>query len=60
METCSNCGGLLTEESIRLAVEDAGIPREELSFCCPTYSDEGGCQGWAKEDETAAAYWSTK
>lgn len=64
-EHCANCGGLLTETNIRLAVEDAGLPQDELIFCCPSYGliDDGfggtyeACQGTATSDETLPAYW---
>lgn len=60
-EHCSNCGQILTEENIRFALEDAsGLMQEELTFCCPTYTDEKGCLGYSKEDENKPAYWSTK
>lgn len=59
-EHCANCGGHLTEENIRLAVEDAtGIPRGDLIFYCPEYAEER-CPGWAKEDETKAVYWTAR
>ncbi len=58
-ERCCNCGGELTEENIKLAVEDAGLPQDELTFCCPTYTDQGGCMGFCNEDRDKPAYWST-
>lgn len=39
-EICNNCGQELSEENIRLACEDAGMPQEELSFCCPSYGNQ--------------------
>ena len=64
-QTCSNCGGSLTDENIRLALDDAGedigiLTHEDFdrySFCCPTYSDEGGCLGYSREDQDKPAYW---
>jgi len=59
-EKCNNCGWPLTEENIRLALEDASFyEQDELTFCCPSYTEEGGCKGTAKEDETLPAYWRT-
>ena len=60
-EHCSNCGWELSAENIRLALEDAGagISQEELTFCCPSYSDEEGCKGYAKADLDIPAYWRT-
>ena len=60
---CSNCGCDLTTENIRLALEDCGegIEQESLTLCCPTYSDEMGCQGYsAKEYRELPAYWYTR
>ena len=62
---CANCGQWLSEDNIRLALEDAGenpaeIDPDELeyySFCCPDYKDESGCPGYAPADEDKAAYW---
>ena len=62
---CANCGQRLSEDNIRLALEDAGthpqgIDDDELehfSFCCPDYSDESGCPGYAPADEDKAADW---
>jgi len=58
-EHCSNCGQELTEENIQLALEDAGLPQDELRFFCPRYSDEKGCPGYSQKDEKKEAYWST-
>jgi len=59
---CCNCGGLLTKENIRLAVEDSGFAYDELWFYCPSYESdrEGSCIGSATGDESLPAYWSTK
>ena len=63
---CSNCGQKLSEDNIRLALEDSGEnpagiedndELEAFSFCCPDYSDESGCPGYARADEDKAAYW---
>ena len=66
---CSNCGGHLTVGNIAAALVDVGIdPNEEetmqgceeidhLTFCCPTYTDDGGCLGYSSEDREQAAYW---
>ena len=43
-EFCNNCGQELTEENIRLACEAAGLPQEELSFCCPSYGRHTACR----------------
>lgn len=62
-EECSNCGRSLTEEQIRLALEDAGeVTGEEseldhYSFCCPNYSDESGCPDYSNADRSLPAYW---
>lgn len=67
-EHCSNCGFPLTAENIRLAVEDAGLPQEELVFCCPSYGEMAdeetdekyeACQGYSNEDRVKPAYWRT-
>lgn len=66
-EHCHCCGFPLTEENVRLAVEDAGVPQDELTFCCPSYAeqkDEDGkryeaCQGYATADRDVPAYWRT-
>jgi hypothetical protein len=58
-ETCCNCGAELSDENIKLACEDAGLPQDELSFCCPSYSDQQGCQGYCKADRNLPAYWYT-
>ena len=65
---CNNCDGELTEENIRLALEDAGeIPNEisslsrgeqnHYTLCCPTF-DGNACQGYCSEDRDKPAYWS--
>lgn len=60
---CSNCGWNLSEENIRLAIEDyssSPLSEEEmdhLSFCCPSYSDEEGCKGYSRDDRALPAYW---
>lgn len=64
---CSNCGMILSEENIALAIRDYGISEDldqiseeeadHFSFCCPSYSDENGCQGYSLEDWEAPAYW---
>lgn len=58
-ETCSNCGWELTEKNVELACEDAGVPQDELTFCCPTYTDEKGCLGYCAPDRELPAYWYT-
>lgn len=58
-QNCNNCGFPLTHENIRLAVEDAGLPEDELTFCCPSYLEESGCTGTAREDANKPAYWRT-
>ena len=60
MTTCRNCGYGLTEVSIALAVEDAGIVREELSFYCSTYDEERAiCPGMSRDEQEHMAYWTT-
>lgn len=62
---CVNCGQRLSEGNIRFALEETGENLTEIdpgeleyySFCCPDYSDESGCPGYAPADEDKAAYW---
>lgn len=60
MEKCANCGGFLTETNIILACEDAGLEREQLVFCCPSYEQIGQrevCSGYCEGDRDLPAYW---
>jgi len=64
---CSNCGQILSEENILLAINDSGAHpegeewiEEHMGFCCPTYSDGDGCKGYAAADREIAAYWMIK
>lgn len=57
---CANCGQELTEENIRLAIEDYNGNRHDLTFCCPDYSDETGCPGYGRDDRGKMAYWYTR
>jgi hypothetical protein len=60
---CSNCGYEITKEQVFLALEDAGEDpllaeaSDHYSFCCPTYTDQRGCQGTAQADADEPAYW---
>lgn len=56
---CNNCGQTLTDENVRLAIEDALMLEEELSFCCPSYDWHEGCKGYSIEDQKKPAYWRT-
>ena len=69
---CSNCGWSLTPENIASGMEDAGLDPQavetrggrealdRLTFCCPTYTDEGGCLGYSSEDREKPAYWYSR
>lgn len=64
LDNCSNCGWQLSEANILLALEDAGEglsknpeALEHYSFCCPSYTDESGCQGYGTTDREQPAYW---
>lgn len=39
--------------------EDAGTAQANLTFCCPSYSDETGCSDYSKQDREAPTYWRT-
>jgi len=59
--TCSNCGQVLSEENIRLAMEDLGgdVAEDKITFCCPGYTDDKGCPGYGRDDRSEMAYWYT-
>ena len=39
IEFCNNCNVQLSEESIRLALENAKMTQDELVFFCPSYGE---------------------
>jgi hypothetical protein len=53
--------------NVVLALIDTGVGAEtaleeidRLTLCCPTYSDEGGCQGYSAADRDQPAYWYSR
>ena len=39
IEFCDYCGKELSDESVRLAIKDAKLRRDELIFYCPSYDN---------------------
>ena len=60
-ERCSNCGNELTEENIRLALEEAkqfGLRQSGMRLYCPSYnSATDSCEGYGEGDEKRESYW---
>ena len=67
---CNNCDGDLTEDNIRLALEDAGeepdiisLPdQDHYTLFCPTYREhrknaKAYCLGYRDMDKDKPAYW---
>ena len=67
MDKCSNCGQVLTELNVALALKDIGrlegmdndSIKDAVRFFCPTYNGNSGvCQGYDTADATIMAVWS--